>query len=123
VKGKKVLIVDDNPQMSSLLKDILEVFNYKGVLASDGDEALATLKKSPCDLVITDLKMPKMSGIDLLTTIKQSFPQIPVVVITGFGVNPQNSQLITDQADGYLNKPFKVEEIEKLLKKILYPES
>jgi CheY-like chemotaxis protein len=118
MKGKKILIVEDNPQMSALLSDILEVFNCKSKQACDGEEALSCLKNSPFDLIITDLKMPKMDGIDLLTAVKQEFPKVPIVVITGFGVDSKKSELISTKADGYLAKPFKVTEIENLLKKI-----
>ncbi|KPL00568.1 MAG: hypothetical protein AMJ91_04225 [candidate division Zixibacteria bacterium SM23_73_3] len=118
-RTNQVLIVDDNPHMSSLLSDILDFFDYKAVGASDGEEALKTLKERCFDMVITDLKMPRMGGMDLLRTIKDRFPQLPVVVITGFGTDSSKSDAFAAQADGFLAKPFKVEEIKELLKKHL----
>jgi CheY-like chemotaxis protein len=114
--------------MSSLLSDILEFFDYGAVGAQDGEEALTVLGKVSVDLVITDLKMPRMGGLDLLRTIKDKFPGLPVVVITGFGTDSSESDAGTDSsesdayaahADGFLAKPFKVDEIKGLLKKHL----
>lgn len=118
-KTNKILIVDDNPHMSSLLSDILDFFDYKGAGAQDGEEALKILGEESFDMVITDLRMPKMGGMDLLRTIKDKFPHLPVVVITGFGTDSSKSDAFDAHADGFLAKPFKVEEIKKLLKKHL----
>ena len=115
----RVLIVDDNPHMSSLLSDILEFFDYGALGARDGEEALKVLDKDSVDMVITDLKMPRMGGLDLLSAIKDKFPELPVVVITGFGTDSSESDAYAAHADGFLAKPFKVDEIKGLLKKHL----
>jgi DNA-binding NtrC family response regulator len=115
----KILIVDDNPHMSSLLSDILEFFDYGAVGARDGEEALKVLGKDSVDMVITDLRMPRMGGLDLLRKIKGKFPEMPVVVITGFGTDSSESDAFAADADGFLAKPFKVDEIKGLLKKHL----
>jgi two-component system response regulator PilR (NtrC family) len=121
-KTNQILIVDDNPHMSSLLSDILDFFDYRAVGARDGEEALKTLTEKSFDMVITDLKMPKMGGMDLLRTLKSKFPRLPVVVITGFGTDSSRSDAFAAHADGFLAKPFKVEEIKELLKRHLgYP--
>ncbi len=121
-KTNQILIVDDNPHMSSLLSDILDFFDYRAVGARDGEEALKTLTEKSFDMVITDLKMPKMGGMDLLRTLKSKFPKLPVVVITGFGTDSSRSDAFAAHADGFLAKPFKVEEIKELLKRHLgYP--
>ena len=115
----QILIVDDNPHMSSLLSDILDFFDYKAMGARDGEEALKILIEESFDMVITDLRMPKMGGMDLLHNIKEKFPHMPVVIITGFGTDSSRSDAFAAQADGFLAKPFKVEEIKELLKKHL----
>jgi len=116
---KKVLIVDDNPNMSTLLSDILEIFDYKGFHAGDGNEALENLRKERFDLVFTDLRMPNMDGYDLLNAIKNEHPEIPVVVVTGYSVAHAQDQMLSRKADGFLHKPFKVEEIQNLLTELL----
>jgi CheY-like chemotaxis protein len=115
----QILIVEDNPNMSSLLSDILDFFDYKTLGAQDGEEALKILGEESFDMVITDLRMPKMGGIDLLRSIKEKFPQLPVVVITGYDNDSYRSDASSAHADGFLCKPFKVEQIKELLKKHL----
>ncbi len=118
-KTHQILIVEDNPNMSCLLSDILDFFDYKTIGAQDGEEALKILDKETFDMVITDLRMPKMGGIDLLRSIKDQFPQLPVVVITGFDSDNYRTDAFSAHADGFLCKPFKVEQIKDLLKKHL----
>ena len=118
-KTNQILIVDDNPHMSSLLSDILDFFDYKGVGAKDGEEALKTLNQRSFDMVITDLRMPKMDGLNLLRALKEKSPQLPVVIITGFGTDSSRSDAFAAHADGFLAKPFKVEDIKQLLKEHL----
>jgi len=116
---RKVLIVDDNINMSALLGDILEVFQCQSTQADDGEEALRLLKEDEYDLIITDMRMPKMSGLDLLRFVKDNYPKLPVVVVSGYNLGPQQDALVAEFADGFLSKPFKVKDIEKLLKKLL----
>jgi DNA-binding NtrC family response regulator len=118
-RTNQILIVDDNPHMCSLLADTLEVFDYRGVSAKNGEEALCKLEEDSFDMVITDLRMPRMGGMDLLRTIKDKFPNLPVVVITGFGTDSTKSDAFSAQADDFLSKPFKVDEIQRLLQKYL----
>jgi len=116
---RKILIVDDNPNMSTLLSDILEIFDFRGHHAEDGDEALDKLKDQKYDMVFTDLRMPKMHGIDLLNAIKSEHPKIPVVVVTGYSVGESQDRILSKMADGFLHKPFKVNEIESILSNLL----
>ena len=115
----QILIVEDNPNMSCLLSDVLDFFDYKTVGAQDGEEALKILGEESFDMVITDLRMPKMGGIDLLRTIKEKFPHLPVVVITGYDNDSYRSDASAAHADGFLCKPFRVDQIKELLKKHL----
>jgi DNA-binding NtrC family response regulator len=117
--GKTILIVDDNPNMSSLLVEMLEVFNYKALRAVDGEDALAKIDENKIAMVITDMRMPKMSGLELLQLIKERQPSLPVVVISGFSVEEADSDILRNKADGFLNKPFMMSDIEKLLSDLL----
>lgn len=118
-REKKILVVDDNPHMCNLLVDILEIYDYQGFKAKDGEEALSRLRNESFDLVITDLRMPNLGGMDLLKSIKEENPSLPVVVITAFGKSDTERDVLAARADGYLAKPFKVNEIENLLKGLL----
>lgn len=116
---KNILIVDDNPNMSTLLSDILEIFDFKGFYASDGNEALEKLRKGRYDMVFTDLRMPKMGGMDLLKTIKSEHPGVPVVVVTGYPAADTRDEALSEKADGFLSKPFRVNDIQTLLTSLL----
>jgi CheY-like chemotaxis protein len=117
--GKRILIVDDNPNMASLLSEMLEIFEYDSIRASDGIEALEKMENEDLSLVITDMRMPKMSGLDLLQKIKRERPELPVVVISGYAIDDNGTNLLTSLADGFLNKPFKMSDIEQLLAQVL----
>lgn len=119
--AKKILIVDDNPNMSSLLVEMLEVFQYEALRATDGHDALDQIDKlSDIAMVITDMRMPKMSGLELLQTIKDRKPELPVVVISGYSVEESDSDIVKTKADGFLNKPFMMSDIEQLLSNLLH---
>ena len=116
---KKILIVDDNPNMSTLLSDILEIFDFQGVHADDGNAALEQLRRGKYDMVFTDLRMPNMDGHDLLKAIKSEHPEMPVVVVTGYSCADTRDAVLSEKADGFLSKPFKVNEIQALLSSLL----
>lgn len=117
--SKSILIVDDNPNMSSLLVEMLEVFQYQAQRANDGYDALQKIENNDYAMVITDMRMPKMTGLELLQAIKEIKPNLPVVMISGYSVEECDSDLVKNKADGFLNKPFMMADIEKLLSNIL----
>jgi len=116
---KRVLIVDDNPHMSSLLCEMLEVFDYKSVRASDGNQALKELENGDFSMVITDMRMPNMTGMELLQKVKEQHPRLPVVLISGYSVNEMESQVGDVRPDGFLGKPLMMSDIERLLNTLL----
>jgi CheY-like chemotaxis protein len=103
--------------MSSLLSEMLEIFDFSSQRAGNGQEALDILTKEKFSMVITDLRMPEMSGSELLRNIKQNYPDLPVVVISGYSLAEEEDTLMADMADGFINKPFKMVHIEKLLQR------
>ena len=117
--AKKILIVDDNPNMSSLLSEMLEVFDYESVRAPDGNKALDELEKGNFSMVITDMRMPNMSGMELVQAVKSRYPKLPVVLISGYSVAELESQAGHLKPDGFLGKPLMMSDIEKLLNSLL----
>lgn len=115
----KILIVDDNPNMSSLLSEMLEVFDYESTRAGDGYEAMEQVEQQDFSLVITDMRMPRMSGLDLLQKLKDKNPKLPVVIISGYALDEEGNSVLDTLADGFLNKPFKMSDIESLLKDVI----
>ncbi|MBD3403281.1 response regulator [candidate division GN15 bacterium] len=117
--AKKILIVDDNPNMSSLLQEMLEVFDYESVRAGDGAEALNELERGDFSMVITDMRMPNMSGLELIGEVKSRYPKLPVVLISGYSVSEIDAEPATYKADGFLGKPLMMSDIEKMLNSLL----
>ena len=117
-KAARVMIVDDNEHMAEVLAEMLDVFNVNTLSVQNGELALRSLHDEPVSLVITDLRMPKMSGVDLLKSIKAQSPEIPVVVISGFTLTAEDDQTVREIADGFLNKPFRMEDIGQLLERL-----
>jgi DNA-binding NtrC family response regulator len=117
--AKKILIVDDNPNMSSLLSEMLEVFDYDSVRAGDGQEALRLLEDGGISMVITDLRMPSMSGTELLKQVKEKYPKLPVVLISGYSATHVEASSGGIQADGFLGKPLMMSQVEKMLNSLL----
>ena len=117
--AKQVLIVDDNPNMSSLLQEMLEVFDYESVRASDGEEALAKVNEGNISLIITDMRMPKMSGLELIQKVKEQHPKLPIVLISGYTVGIMENEPSEIKPDGFLGKPLSMSEVEKMLNTLL----
>ncbi len=91
----RVLLVDDEPDLLHTMKAILEANNFSCRTAEDGFEALRQLRETPPDLIVTDLRMPNMSGFELLAILGRRFPQIPVIVISGeFVLHSDNPGLL-----------------------------
>ncbi len=116
---REILIVDDNPNMASLLSEMLDVYDIKSRVTNDGESALRLLDEEQFSLVITDLKMPRMSGTELLAAIKGKHPQLPVVVISGYNVGNSEGQVVTGLANGFIHKPFKMVDIQSVVEQFL----
>lgn len=117
--AKPILIVDDNPNMSSLLSEMLEVFDFTSVRAGDGREALGELDKTDFSMIITDMRMPHMTGLELMEQVKDKYPKMPVVLISGYSVAEINEESPGIKPDGFLTKPFMMADIEKLINSLL----
>lgn len=104
--------------MSSLLSDMLEVFAVESVRASDGQDALTKLDQEQIAMVITDLRMPRMTGTELLARIKERNPKMPVVLISGFSLQGLDDQKSAEMADGFLSKPFRMNDIRDILDRL-----
>lgn len=114
-----ILVVDDEPDIRELLAEFLILQRYRPLMAGSAEEGLETMEGTPVDLVITDILMPGMSGLDLMATIKLTKPEIPVILITGFGGVYTPQYCIAVGADGYFAKPFHNMELIYTLRRIL----
>ena len=122
---KKILIVDDNLEVLRSLKESLEDHDehFSVITARDGLEAIKMLKESPISLVVTDLKMPQMNGATLLAYIVEHFPDIPVIIMTGYGKENLKRQTQMRGAMEYIEKPIVISDLARKIKMILQKES
>ncbi|MGD2097354.1 MAG: response regulator [Desulfobacterales bacterium] len=122
---KNVLLVDDDTEMLHALKEGFKRYqdSFAILLAEDGLKALEVLKQNIISLVVTDLKMPNMDGFELLAHIMQYYPDIPVIIITGYST-PEMEQLAREGgAVGYIAKPFLIENLARQILTTLRKES
>jgi two-component system response regulator PilR (NtrC family) len=117
-KGK-LLIVEDEKSMREVLKILLEGEGYDVATASDGLEGIACLDKDIYDLVITDVKMPKADGFQVLKKIKDIAPDTIVIMITAFGTKESGIEAMKLGAYDYISKPFNIDEIRLIVKKAI----
>jgi two-component system NtrC family response regulator len=114
-----ILVVDDEANYLTVMQALLEEANYEALTALSGAEALKVAAQSDLDAVLTDMKMPKMSGIELLDEIKRLYPDIPVILMTAFGTVEKAVEAMKKGAFDYILKPFKNEEILVTIAKAL----
>jgi two-component system response regulator HydG len=115
LRKENILIVDDNFDMLELLQRNLKSFQYHAYKASSVVEAIEVLKTTSIDLLITDLQMPEVNGIELIKYASEHFPNIPKLVITGFPSVDTAINAVKAGAIDYLSKPFTSEELKKAI--------
>lgn len=119
---KKVLIVDDEETLTwsmskSLAKD---KDKYEVIVANSGKEALNILKQNNIDLVISDIRMPDMNGLDLLVQIKKEYPKTKVIIMTAYGSSDVQKEANRRGSLYYIEKPFEINEIRKVIIDLIY---
>lgn len=108
-----VLIVEDDSATRRLYRFLLSNGGYLVLEAEDGVAALEQIASHQCDLVITDMNMPRMDGMELIRNIRRDYPSIHVILITAFGTPDTQKQALKNGANDYLAKPFDFEELER----------
>ncbi len=116
--SKRVLVVDDDPVVGKSFDRVLGPKGYAVISATDGAQALERLAHEDYDLVYTDIKMPGMSGIEVARRIRASRPWLPVVIVTGFGSEENESQARELGVAAFVHKPLAPETIEDLTQRI-----
>jgi len=112
-----ILIIDDEEMMRNLLSKILSKEGYQIQTAADGYEGLDILRSQAIDLVITDMKMPRMDGYELLKIVKAEFPLAGIIVMTAYGDAYTVKDALLLGADEYITKPFKSYEISLVVER------
>jgi two-component system response regulator AtoC len=116
---KQVLIVDDEPNLRKILSAQLTRDGYDVMIAEDGQQGLSMLREHHIDMVITDLKMPKVDGMTLLKEALREDPELPIVMITAHGTVDTAVEALKSGAFDYLTKPFDKDEVRQIVAKAL----
>jgi putative nucleotidyltransferase with HDIG domain len=116
---RRVLIVDDDTLVRDTLRFVLEDAGYDVWATAHGADALAVLESQPIDIVLSDIFMPGMNGFDLLKQIRQRRPDVPVILVTGFGNIEMARQALKEGATDFITKPYNVHEIPILIERNL----
>jgi len=114
---RTVLIAEDEANMRRVLCALLERDGYRTLEASDGTAALESLAREPVDAILTDLRMPKLNGLELLEAVRRRYPDIPVVMLTAHGTVGSAVEALKQGAFDYLTKPFDPDEIRHVMEK------
>jgi len=115
-KGR-ILIVEDEKSMREVLKILLEDEGYETISASDGQDGIRLIQEDIFDIVITDIKMPRADGFEVLKKVKEISPTSIVIMITAFGTTESTIEAMKLGAYDYIHKPFKIDEIRLIIKK------
>ncbi|HLE39989.1 MAG TPA: response regulator [Nitrospirota bacterium] len=115
----KILVVDDEEGARELFFTILSDEGYDITLANNGEEALARFKSDACDLVITDIKMPVMDGLQLLQEIRKTGSKTDVIMVTAYGEVESYLKAMSLGAAEYINKPIRIKELKRIVHKVL----
>lgn len=125
-KGSKpdkpqALIVDDDKAILEILRITCEMLKFQVFTAEDGEKALTIFKSKLPDIIISDINMPKMNGIDLVNHIKSINPQIPVILITGYSYLKHQAENSETKPDAFIQKPFEIDALCKTIKRLKSP--
>jgi DNA-binding NtrC family response regulator len=111
----RILIIEDDEEMRSLLEDILSEEGFQTESVSNGSEGLRKVTQEPFDLILTDIRMPGLTGLDILPVIRRLRPEAPVIVITAFGNEEIRRRSVEKGATGYLEKPIHMDKLKALV--------
>ena len=108
-------MIEDDASVQDILRQMLLAKGHQVVLASDGEKGIEEFKAHPFDLVLTDLGMPKISGCEVGKVIKDLNPNVPTVMITGWGVEVDRQKMQASGIDRIISKPFTFEEVSQIV--------
>ena len=115
----KILLVDDDQSILEILADLMAIFGHDYVTAQNGVEAIEKLKHNFFDIVLTDMIMPDIDGMELLKHIKKNYPNIKVMVVTGYERAFTYTDVIRAGASDFISKPFNTDELEAKINRLV----
>ena len=109
----RLLVVDDESEICEFLKSFFEERNYQVVVANSGEQALERMKQEKPQVVLLDIKMPGMDGVQTLKEIKNKYPKAKVIMVTAIETRDKIEECLRLGADNYITKPLSLEYLEK----------
>jgi len=119
--SKKILIVEDDPRSLKMIRMTLRPYGYSLLEATDGEEALKVARNDKPDLIIMDLRLPKVSGLEVTRQLRQmsDFNHIAIIAITAYAMKGDKEKAISAGCDAYLAKPINTRELPRLVTEML----
>jgi len=117
---KRVLIIEDDDEMRSLLKEFTEEAGFEADSAANGFEAFRKIEDKTFDLIISDIRMPGLTGFDILPRMKKLQPQAYIILITAFGSEETHRKSIERGANAYLEKPVHFDRLRALMDEMIF---
>jgi two-component system cell cycle response regulator DivK len=119
--GKRILIVEDEPKNLKLFRDLLQKFGFETIEATDGEQGVELAKTTEPDLILMDIMMPKMDGLEATRTIKAqpNCRQIPIIALTSYAMKGDRERAIEAGCDGYITKPVDIRELMKSIEQTI----
>ena len=119
--SKKVLIVEDNELNMKLFHDLLEAHGHETVQTRDGYEALELAREHKPDLILMDIQLPEVSGLDVTRWLKdeEALADIPVIAVTAFAMKGDEQKILEGGCEGYISKPISVNEFMEVIQRYI----
>ena len=118
---KHVMVVDDEVDILTCLDEALSAEGYRVTAVASGAEALDLLAREVPDLIILDLRMPQISGIEVLKELRAKHPELPIVVCTGLSGYRDDFEVVTSNVAAFLEKPLDIERVVRTVRELLGP--
>jgi CheY-like chemotaxis protein len=121
LRKEKVLIVEDNPQNMKLLEMLLRAKDYTLLKAYDGEEALDMAIREQPDLIVMDMQLPKMSGLEVTKQLRQTlvFSHTPIIALTAYAMKGDKERFLEAGCDAYLSKPISIRQLPVVIEQML----
>jgi two-component system, sensor histidine kinase SagS len=125
LSGARILVADDEPNIRTTIRDVLRKYRATVTVAANGGEAIAQLEERDFDLVLSDIKMPDKTGYDVFAAARRRSASLPVILMTGFGYDPNHSIVRASQEglQAVLFKPFKVDQLLNEIRRAIQPQA
>ena len=116
---KTILVIDDEPGYRALLSSDLSKLGYSVLTAASGPVALKVLDENQVDMIITDMKMSPMDGLDTVVAIRKAYPYVPIVLMTGYALEERVQAAMGYEVNTCLRKPFGIQEMRNVVKTLV----